>query len=121
MHRRTNSYSYTVSSSSNHIPPPLAVAKRLSNSHHSEEFVRNTLDRRSYNKQNTSLSANKGYRTVTLSLAVPGTIRYSIEEMYRPRSPNKPLKSGVKCSDVAIPELDNALTDIREQLVSRKD
>ncbi|XP_019864360.1 PREDICTED: uncharacterized protein LOC109593755 isoform X2 [Amphimedon queenslandica] len=119
MHRRTNSYSYTVNSNS--VPPPLAaLSKKLQQN---EEFVRSTLDRRSYKSSNSSLSANKGYKNVTVTLAVPGKVKYSVEDMYRPRSPVKVNhKSGPRGSPGAtagtdtIPELDSLLCDIKEQL-----
>lgn len=125
-HRRTNSYSYSISPVT--IQPPSLLAKR--ETQHSPELLRNTEDRRSYRlKVNNSgpLSANKGYRSVTVSLAVPGQIRYSTatqeeEEaegsMYRPRSPSKLQRTGVKVPDITVPGLDNTLADIKEQLVS---
>lgn len=128
MHRRTNSYSYTVnssSSSSSSVPPPVAALSKKPQQ--SEAFVRSTLDRRSYKSSGSSLSANKGYKNVSITLVVPGSVKYSVEDMYRPRSPVKtshkgaPKSSpgGAGASTDSIPELDSVLFDIKEQLVSK--
>ena len=127
MHRRTNSYSYTVTSSNSGIPPPPIASVKRTGLDQELDLLRNTTERRSYKRSNSSsLSANKGYRTVTVSLAVPGQIRYSTateeeEEdsmMYRPRSPSNSKSQKISPSSVCIPGLDNTLADIKEQLVS---
>ena len=122
MHRRTNSYSYTASDLNKVVPPPLILSKKL-DTQRSEEFIKNTEERRSYRKNTSSLSANKGYRTLGISQAQPALIRFSVNfedtDMHRPRSPVK-TKGGKQSSDAghSVPSLDNALAEIQEQLVS---
>lgn len=124
MHRRTNSYSYTASELGKLQPPPV-LSKRYSNSHCIEELQRNTEERRSYRKSTANLLGNRGYRSLKVSQAFPATVRFSVNtedlflplpDMYRPRSPTKSPKT--KQDTFCVPVLDNALTAIKDQLVS---
>ena len=134
MHRRTNSYSYTAVE---RVPP--ACTEFSNTASCNEGFVRGSKERRSLDRvqlplPGTSKLRHRGYLAVNVSQAVPATIKYAITEdacsptplpckvpppsiltMQRPRSPSKSSRMGVSSEDSL---LDQALADIREQLVS---
>ena len=134
MHRRTNSYSYTAAE---RVPPACAEFNNIANC--SEGFVRGSNQRRSLDRIQQSLPRpsklrHSGYIAVNVSQAVPAAVKYSISEdasfptplpckvpppsiltMQRPRSPSKSSRKGVNSEDSP---LDQALADIKEQLVS---